>query len=159
MLFSSMSHAFIALAKILDLKIVYISVKDSNSPWRSGFRLSWASECQPQRCIQGDRRWIGQCSHSDQCETKWKLFIGGTQKTQRAFSISSNFFFFLLDCVCASVFVHWPWWARWLRPRAEAAGWLCGCGPAELPGVGECIRSRERHTQTRSGKGRKHQSI
>lgn len=56
------------------------------------------------------------------------------------------------QCVCASVFVHWPRWARWPRPRAEAAGWWCGCGPAELPGVEECIRSGHRWTRNQRQK-------
>ena len=76
------------------------------------------------------------------------------RKTQRAFGlIDRASSLFVCACVVASVFVHWPRWAHWPRPRAEAAGWWCGCGPAELPGVEECTRSRRRHANSQGERG------
>lgn len=59
---------------------------DSASPWQLGSHLLWASVCPPQRCIQGDRRWIGQCSHSDQWQNNRKLFSSGKQRAFKFFT-------------------------------------------------------------------------
>lgn len=74
------------------------------SPWRLGFHPSPASECPPQRCTRGGRRWTGQCSRSDQQEVIHSREADRKQSTKEhsvCHQASA-----LLECEC--VFVSVP---------------------------------------------------